>query len=219
MAKDFYQTLGVSKTATKEEIRSAYKKLAKKYHPDINKESGSADKFKEINEAAAVLGDDQKRQQYDQFGTAGNYNDIFSSASTRSTFEDLMKDFSGAGLKMDFMDGIFGSLFKNKGFSFKVYTSGFGSSEGQGFQSFNINDILRQAQASQQPEIKPVNYEITISKDQAKKGMEKDLVRNGKKIRVKIPSGIKNGMQVRLSNARQLTDGLPGDIYLKVKVK
>ena len=70
MSKDYYKTLGVEKNASQDEIKKAYKNLAKKYHPDINKESGATDKFKEINEAAAVLGDKQKRQQYDQFGTA-----------------------------------------------------------------------------------------------------------------------------------------------------
>jgi molecular chaperone DnaJ len=71
--KDYYKTLGVSKDATKEEIKKAYKKLAKKYHPDVSsKEDGdTAEKFKEVNEAAAVLGDDDKRAKYDQFGSAG----------------------------------------------------------------------------------------------------------------------------------------------------
>ncbi|MBI2130182.1 molecular chaperone DnaJ [Candidatus Woesearchaeota archaeon] len=71
MAKDYYDILGVSKSAGKEEIKNAYKKLAKKYHPDLNKDSNATEKFKEINEAASVLGDDSKRAQYDQFGTTG----------------------------------------------------------------------------------------------------------------------------------------------------
>lgn len=70
MGKDYYEILGLGKEATKEEIKKAYKKLAKKYHPDINKDPSAADKFKEINEAAAVLGDDEKRKRYDQFGSA-----------------------------------------------------------------------------------------------------------------------------------------------------
>ena len=70
MAQDYYETLGVPHTASKEEIKKAYKKLAKQYHPDVNKDSGSAEKFKKINEAASVLGDDKKREQYDRFGTA-----------------------------------------------------------------------------------------------------------------------------------------------------
>lgn len=70
MAKDYYATLGVGRDATREEIKKAYKQLAKKYHPDINKDADAAERFKEINEAAAVLGDEQKRRRYDQFGDA-----------------------------------------------------------------------------------------------------------------------------------------------------
>ena len=68
--KDYYETLGVSKTASADEIKSAFRKLAKKYHPDVNKEPGAAEKFKEIGEAYSVLSDETKRKQYDQFGSA-----------------------------------------------------------------------------------------------------------------------------------------------------
>ena len=72
--KDYYEVLGVSKTATDAEIKSAFRKLAKQYHPDINKEPGAEKKFKEIGEAYAVLSDPNKRKQYDQFGHAAFEN-------------------------------------------------------------------------------------------------------------------------------------------------
>ena len=107
MTKDYYKILGVKKEATKEEIKKAYKKLAKKYHPDINKDPEAADKFKEVNEAAAVLADPQKRQQYDQFGTAG-FNQ---GAGGFGGFD--FRDFAGQGF--DF-ESIFENLFSGMGF-------------------------------------------------------------------------------------------------------
>ena len=106
--KDYYEILGVAKNATKEEIKKAYKKLAKKYHPDLNKEPDAEKKFKEINEAAAVLGDDQKRQQYDQFGSAEGFRqDGFGGAGF--DFDDLMRNMGGFGFDFDnIFDAFFG---------------------------------------------------------------------------------------------------------------
>ena len=101
--KDYYKILGVNRKATKEEIKKSYKRLAKKYHPDLNKEPGSAEKFKEVNEAAAVLGDDQKREQYGRFGTTA---DQFSGGFQGFDFSDFMSDIGG----FDF-DNIFESFF------------------------------------------------------------------------------------------------------------
>lgn len=220
--KDYYQVLGVTKDADTEHVKKAYRKLAMQYHPDRNpgKEKWANEKFKEINEAYAVLGDPEKRKQYDKFGTAGNMNDIFNSTYTKSTFDDVMRQYGGAGLRFDFLDEIFGDIIGNKKFSFRVYNSDFNSSRG-GFKNMsgvNLDEILRQAQAQQQG-IQDERYEITITKDQASKGIEKDLVRRGKRLRVKIPAKIKNGTVVKLTNARQITDGMPGDILIKVKVK
>jgi curved DNA-binding protein len=222
MTKDYYQVLGVTKDADADHIKKAYRKLAMQYHPDRNpgKEKWANEKFKEINEAYAVLGDPEKRKQFDQFGTTGNMNDIFNSGYTKSTFDDVMRQYGGAGLRFDFLDEIFGDVIGNKNFSFRVYNGDFGSSR-SGFRNtggINLDEILRQAQVQQQG-VQDVRYEITVTKEQAAKGIEKDLVRRGKKLRVKIPAGIKNGTVIKLTNARQTTDGMPGNILIKVKIK
>ena len=105
--KDYYKILGVGKNASKDEIKSAYKKLAKQYHPDLNKNPDSAERFKEINEAAAVLGDDQKRAQYEQFGAAGGEQSQQGGFSGFD-FSDFMSEAGGFG--MDF-DSIFENFF------------------------------------------------------------------------------------------------------------
>ncbi len=218
MAKDYYKILGVQSNASDAEIKKAYRKLAMQYHPDRNpgKEEWANQKFKEINEAYGVLGDAQKKKQYDQFGTTGDMGDVFRSSATRTTFEDVMKEFGGQGLGFDFLDAIFGNLFPGKDFSFQMYGKGF--EPGRGFISasgIDLDQILRQAQ---RPPRNSVRYEITITKDQAEKGLEKDLVRKGKKLRVKIPAGVKSGTKIRLRNARVVTDNQPGDIMVTVKV-
>ena len=107
MAQDYYDVLGVSKDASREEIKKAYKKLAKKYHPDINKADDASDRFKEINEAAAVLADDKRREQYDRFGTT---------ADQFNGFQGF--DFSNFGFSNGFdVDDIFENLFGGNPFS------------------------------------------------------------------------------------------------------
>lgn len=105
--KDYYEVLGVDKNASEAEIKSAYRKLAKKYHPDVNKEEGAADKFKEIGEAYSILGDEQKRKTYDQFGSAafeqggaggpGGFGDFggFGGFQSDVDLNDIFSDFLG----------------------------------------------------------------------------------------------------------------------------
>jgi len=101
MAKrDYYEVLGISRNATKEEIKNSYRKLALQYHPDRNKSPDAEEKFKEISEAYAVLSDDEKKQQYDSFGHEGigarySYDDIFRGANFEDVFRDLGFGFGG----------------------------------------------------------------------------------------------------------------------------
>lgn len=109
--KDYYEVLGVSKNATQDEIKSAFRKLAKKYHPDVCKEENAAEKFKEAQEAYAVLSDENKRRQYDQFG--------------HSAFTNSQGGFSGFdGFDFGSMEDIFGDLFKGFGFGGSGFSSG-----------------------------------------------------------------------------------------------
>ncbi len=122
--KDYYKILGVSKNATKEEIKKAYKKLAKQYHPDLNKSADATEKFKEINEAASVLGDDDKRKQYDQFGAdafkygtgAGPGAGGFGARG----FDFSGFDFSDLGFDRFDFDSIFDTFFSGGGFGGRV---------------------------------------------------------------------------------------------------
>lgn len=127
MAKNYYDVLGVSKDASSEEIKSAYKQLAKKYHPDLNHEEGAADKFKEINEAYEVLGDETKRKNYDTYGTA-NPNGF------GGGFNGGQGGFSG-----DFNFGGFDDLFNMFGGGFSSNFGGFGG--GQRSAAVNGEDI------------------------------------------------------------------------------
>ncbi len=120
--KDYYSILGVDKNASADEIKSAYRRLAKKYHPDLNKTPEAAEKFKDVNEAYEVLGDDKKRANYDQFGSAegpqfggtgGGFGDFFSGAGGFSDiFSDIFSAFGGSSSQrvMEKGDDIFLNL-------------------------------------------------------------------------------------------------------------
>ena len=222
MAKDYYGALGIPRNASDVEIKKAYRKLAMRYHPDRNpgKEKWANEKFKEINEAYGVLGDPQKRRQYDQFGTVGNIGDIFGSPFTRTTFQEMMKDFGGAGLRFDFLDDIFGDLLKGRGSSFSFRSFGGRPGrvrfEARPEQAINLDEIFGQAQ---RPRRQEVHYELAISQAEALQGVKKILKRKGKRLEVTIPAGVRTGKVVRYRNALQTSDGLPGDILIKVIVK
>ncbi len=221
MAKDYYQILGVPRNASEEDIKKAYRKLAMQYHPDRNpdKQAWANEKFKGINEAYGVLGNPEKRQQYDRFGTVGNVGDIFGNAATRTTFEDLMREFGQAGLGYSFLDDVFADMLRGSGghFTFRTYgperTIKFETGPGG---NVNPEYFFRQTRG---PRGQDVRYELTITKDEAKKGTKKLLTRKGKKVEVKVPPGVKTGNVLKLTNACQATDGHPGDILMRIKTK
>ncbi|GAE91139.1 chaperone protein DnaJ [Gracilibacillus boraciitolerans JCM 21714] len=100
--RDYYEILGISKDASKDEIKKAYRKLARKYHPDVNKEEGTDQKFKEVKEAYEVLGNEQKRSQYDQFGHANPQGQGgFGGAEDFGGFGDIFDMFFGGGRRRD----------------------------------------------------------------------------------------------------------------------
>ena len=222
MAKDYYGIRGVPRNASKEEIKKAYRKLAMQYHPDRNpgKEKWANEKFKGINEAYGVLGDPKRRKQYDQFGTVGDIGDIFGSPFTRTTFQETMKDFGGAGLRFDFLDDIFGDFLKGRGSSFSSRRSGGRPGrvkfEAWPGQEINLDEIFSQAR---RPQRQNVRYELAISPKEASQGVKKILNRKGKRLEVKIPAGVKTGSLIKLRHARQITDATPGDILIKVTVR
>lgn len=222
MAKDYYQTLDISRDASDEEVKKAYRKLAMEYHPDRNlgNQKWANEKFKEINEAFGVLGNPEKRRQYDRFGTLGNASDIFGSAHTRAGFEDVIKDFGSAGLRFGFLDDIFGGFFKGKGvsFSFKSFSPEGMRFEGQPGAWTNLEDIFQQGQKRSGARPQDVRYELAISQSEALQGTSRLLVRKGKRLQVRIPPGVKSGSVVKLGNARQITDGEPGDILIQIKL-
>ncbi len=177
--RDYYDILGVNKSASATEIKSAYRKLALKYHPDRNKAADAHEKFKEINEAYEVLGNPEKKAKFDQFGHAAFQNggggnpfgaggNPFGGYSQGGSinFEDL---FGGAGGFSDPFD-IFSSFFGGAG--------GFGHSRGPS---------------------KPL-YSLKITFDEAVHGAEKSLVHQGKHYAIKIPAGSDEGTRIRYSD-------------------
>ncbi len=150
--RDYYDVLGVPRGASKDDIKASYRKLALQYHPDRNKDPGAAEKFKEISEAYAVLSDEEKRGQYDQFGRQGVYEkynreDIFRGADFDSVFRDL--GIGGLG-------GIFERFFGGMG--------GFGS--GQGFGTFEAGGSTRGEDLA---------YDLEISFDEAAHGVAREI--------------------------------------------
>ena len=201
--KDYYKTLGVERKASADEIRSAYRKLAMKYHPDKNPGDKKAeDKFKEINEAYQVLSDDQKRAHYDRLGSAySNYrstggrpgdfrwDDWFQqqqAAGQRGNADDMFGGGSGGNFS-DFFRMIFGEAMRSQG---------------------RNNPFMQESPGYEQ--------EVGITFQESYDGTSRQLQKpNGSKLTVRIPAGVKTGSKVRVAGAGP--DG--SDLYLLIQVE
>jgi DnaJ-class molecular chaperone len=190
MADDYYKTLGVTKDASNEEIKKAYRKLALKYHPDRGGGEEAAREFKKANEAYRVLSDPQKRSQYDQFGPEGG---PFGGRT----------DFSGSGAG---------------GFSGFEGFQGFG--DGQGFEfnfgGGGLGDIFENffGQAFSQ-----VQAEIRITPAQAVLGDKLQAEIGGEKVELDLPAGIQDGQAFRVSGKGRQHKGGRGDLILTVRIE
>lgn len=228
--KDYYASLSVKKDASQDEIQKAYRKLARKYHPDVNKNSEAEAKFKEIGEAYEVLKDPEKRAKYDQFGSA--WKNVQQGGRVPPEWQGF--DFGGGGgaggkQRFDFDFGGLGGLGDLGG-------------GGQGFSSFFemlFGDGARRSGArfgeargrssppfTQMPRNHDAEAQISVSLEEAVQGTTQELTYDdpstGKRrtLSVKIPAGIRSGQRIRLAGrGLRGEDGDPaGDLYLRVEV-
>lgn len=196
MKKDFYETLGVSKNASKDEIKSAYRKAALKFHPDRNKAPDAEEKFKEINEAYEVLSNDQKKSAYDQFGHAAF--DPNSGPFGGRTYTQQNGPFNFTYTQSG-GNPFGGSDFDFGGFSnpFDIFEQFFGGSFGQ--------------QGRQQKRLE--TYKISLSFLEAANGVEKEFTIDGKRKKIKIPAGVDDGQKIRFQDFILYVDVQPDKIF------
>ncbi|MDD3476131.1 MAG: DnaJ C-terminal domain-containing protein [Sulfurimonas sp.] len=189
MAKSLYDTLEVSESATEAEIKKAYRKLARQYHPDVNKDKGAEDKFKEINSAYEILSDKTKKAQYDAQGDSmfGGQN-----------FHDFSRSHAGGNADLD---EILRSMFSGGG-----GFSGFGGSSfgGGGF-------------AQQQPNL-DIETSVTIPFNVSILGGSHSVSVNGERFDIKIPAGVNSGEKMRVKGKGHAQGGRAGDLFLKINV-
>ncbi len=205
MAKSLYETLGISEKASADEIKKAYRKLARKYHPDVNKDEEAIDKFKEINAAYEVLSDKKKKDEYDLYG-----DQMFGGQN----FHDFARQQGGSNVDLD---DILKSIFGGGGSSFGGGSSSFGSGFGSsgGFGGFGGSSGFGGGGASQEPDQRT---SITVPFYVSIKGGKHNISINNESFDIKIPAGIKSGETLRVRGKGNTVGGHRGDLLIKVEV-
>ncbi|MBF2050063.1 MAG: DnaJ domain-containing protein [Elainella sp. C42_A2020_010] len=215
--KDYYATLGVSKSATADQIKQAFRKLARKYHPDVNPGNKSAEaKFKEINEAYEVLSDPDKRRKYDQFGQYWNRAESAGWPGGAGGADFGGFDFSQYGSFDDFINELLGRFAggtPGAGRTYSSYRTGTGPS---GFGGFNDYTGYKDTSAAGQD----LESTIKLSLAEAFKGVQKRLNLGNEVITVRIPAGAKPGSRIRVKEKGQINpySRRRGDLYLVVEI-
>jgi curved DNA-binding protein len=207
--RDYYETLGVPRDASENDIRKAYRKLARQYHPDVNKEPDAEDRFKEVSEAYEVLRDKEKREKYDRFGQNWKAGQDVSGAQDFEGFEGF--DFGGAdrpgGVRFDF---------GGDGGDFSDFFDGlFGARGGRaGRRGGGPNGFSRRGQDQE------ATIELTLE-EAARGGKRKITLGDGRDYEVTIPKGVRDGQRIRLAGegGEGAGGGQRGDLFLRVRLK
>jgi curved DNA-binding protein len=199
--RDYYEILGVQRGAKDDEIRGAYRRLARQYHPDINKEQGAEDRFKEISEAYEVLRDPAKRARYDRVGPNWRAEDDASRPQgfegSAGGFGDVRVDFGDGANFGDFFDAMFGA---------RAGRSGRGRA---GFEGFAMRGTDHEA-------------ELELSLEEAAAGGRRQLsFGDGRSYDVRIPAGVRDGQRIRLAGegGSGQAGGPSGDLFLRVRLR
>ena len=218
--KDYYKTLGITRTSTKDEIKRAYRQLALKYHPDRNPDNKHAEeKFKEINEAYQVLSDPEKRARYEQLGDSYSQWQRTGRSPGSFNWEEWVTPSQGPGgvrVEMGDLEDILG-MSGLGGFSefFQRIFGNFGARAAQG----QPNTATGRPSRSSPPRTRP-SYEqpVTIGLFEAYQGTSRRIEVDGRKLEIKIPPGAKTNTKIRVSEVISGQNGQRGDFYLIVKV-
>ncbi|SPD76259.1 putative chaperone protein DnaJ [uncultured Desulfobacterium sp.] len=218
--KDYYKILGVSKSASQEEIKKAYRKMAMKYHPDQNKgDKAAEERFKEINEAYAVLSNPEKKKNYDMFGAEGFQN--------RYSQEDIFKGFDFASILREFG---FGGGAARGGSPFSQFFGGMGGSGQQHYYSNgapfgSFSGSSRGHGHAQDIKGSDLVYDLNLTLEEVAQTTEKVISYqvNGHQemVSLKVPAGIVDGQKLRLKGKGSPSPygGSPGDLYIKINIK